>query len=726
MQVAALVPNGRGGLYPGRIAIEAGRVSAIRSSTRSASSPAADLDLRHHIALPGFIDLQINGAFGHDITSAPESMWPIGAQLPRHGVTAFLPTVITSPARQRQGAYRAMAARPAGYAGAVPLGLHVEGPALLPNRAGVHPVGALVDDTADVTEELVASAGTVSLVTLAPELPNAAPSIERLAAAGITVSLGHTGATAAQTADALRSGATAFTHLFNGMAPMHHRELGAVGTALLHPTARITVIADGHHLADDTIRLVWRLAGPERICLITDAMAGLDAPEGTHRLGDVAVQCGAVPLNDDGRIAGSLVSMDAAARRFRDATGATWDELAAVTSGNQADLLGDADRGRLEPGARADLTIVDSDLSPVVTMVEGAVLYRRRARSTVVGAAAGRDRTDGAGSCEPAGRSTSAQFNAAAAIGIDIGGTTFKAALLTGMELGPLHYGATGLNRAPSEVIAAVRSVIKDLAGSSDADIGGIGVACAGIVDPKTGTVVRSASLDWREVDIIGGIGDDLGIPMAFDHDVYAAALAEWEAGAGLDAGSMLYVSVGTGIACRLFTQAGTDRGSAGLAGEMGFLPLEGQKWLEAAASARGIADAYERQTGRSLTAEQIAASTKHDPAAASVWSAAMDALARAIASAICLQDPQIVVIGGGVSKANHKLLDALEPRLSSLLKPLRTPPTTVVAAHGADSGVVGAALLGLKARANSPTADGSRHYESMGTASASSPSWRN
>ena len=138
MQVAALVPNGRGGLYPGRIAIEGGRVSGVQLH-RDTGSPEVDLDLRPHVALPGFMDLQINGAFGHDITSAPESMWPIGSQLPRNGVTAFLPTVITSPARQRQGAYRAMAARPAGYAGAVPLGLHVEGPALLPNRAGGSP-----------------------------------------------------------------------------------------------------------------------------------------------------------------------------------------------------------------------------------------------------------------------------------------------------------------------------------------------------------------------------------------------------------------------------------------------------------------------------------------------------------------------------------------------------------------------------------------------------------
>ena len=674
MQVAALVPNGRGGLYPGRIAIEAGRVSAVQFH-RDAGSPEVDLDLRPHIALPGFIDLQINGAFGHDITSAPESMWTIGALLPRHGVTAFLPTVITSPARQRQAAYRAMAAEPAGYAGAAPLGLHVEGPALLPNRAGVHPVGALVDDTADLAAELVASAGTVALVTLAPELPNAVPTIERLAAAGITVSLGHTGATAAQTADALRSGATAFTHLFNGMAPMHHRELGAVGTALLHPTARITVIADGHHLADDTIRLVWRLAGPERICLITDAMAGLDAPEGTHRLGDVAVQCGAVPLNDDGRIAGSLVSMDAAARRLRDATGATWDELAAVTSGNQADLLGDADRGRLEPGARADIAVVDADLHPVATIVSGQLAYRRRER-------------------------IAAQCRRAAAIGVDIGGTTFKAAIFDGATLGPVRRGATGKDRPAAEVLAEICDTIGELATTTQLDLRGAGIACAGIVDPAAGTAVRSAGMGWHDVDVMAAVRGNHGLAVTLEHDVYLAALAEWETGAGIGAGSMLYVSVGTGVASQLFTEAGISRGHANLAGEMGFIPVgDGACELESVASGRAMSDAYLQLAKRSLTVEQIvAAAVDGDPAATQVWSEAMDALAQGIATAVCLQDPEIVVLGGGVSTAGQVLLDDINPRITALMRALREPPPMVLAVHGADSGIIGAALHARRA----------------------------
>ena len=190
------------------------------------------------------------------------------------------------------------------------------------------------------------------------------------------------------------------------------------------------------------------------------------------------------------------------------------------------------------------------------------------------------------------------------------------------------------------------------------------------------------------------------GLPVALEHDVYLAALAEWEAGAGVGAGSMLYVSVGTGIASRLFTEAGTDRGHTSLAGEMGFMPVgDGARWLESVASGRAMSDAYHRLAGQSLTAEQIVAAAGHgDLAAVQVWSEAMDALAQGIATAVCLQDPEIVVIGGGVSTAGQVLLDDLDPRITALIEALRDPPPMFLAAHGAHSGIVGAALHASRA----------------------------
>ena len=685
MRVVAMLPNGRGGLYRGRLTIAADRITEVAPHPAGRSASHDDIDFSPHVALPGFIDLQLNGAFGHDITSSPETLWTIGEQLPRHGVTAFLPTVITSEAHRRQAAYAALRALPDGYAGATPLGLHIEGPALSPSRAGAHPRALLINDAAPLADELTDLADAVTLVTIAPETANVTRSIERLTAAGIAVSLGHTEATAAQTVEALEAGASAFTHLFNGMGPIHHRELGAAGTALLHASAYVSVIADGHHLADDMIRLIWRLAGPGRTILITDAMAGTGAEAGAHRIGDVAVNCDDAPRDNHGHLAGALLTMPDAARRTRRVTGATWDELAAVTSSNQADLLSDAERGRLDPGRRADISVVDSQLRPVATFVAGELAWQR-SEAAIVARTATKTR-----------RGSSAHASVPAAIGVDIGGTTFKAAIFDGAALGPVRRGATGNDRPAAEVLAEVRDTIDELAAATRLELRGAGIACAGIVDPVSGTAVRGAGLGWNDIDVLAAVRGDHGLPVALEHDVYLAALAEWGTGSGVGAGSMLYVSVGTGVASRLVTGHGIERGHNNLAGEMGFMPAgDGARWLESVASGRAMSDAYRRMAGRSLTVEQIVVAAEHgDPAAVQVWSEAMDALAHGITAAVCLQDPEVVVVGGGVSTAGQVLLDDINPRITALMEALREPPPMVLAAHGANSGIIGAALLG-------------------------------
>lgn len=715
MRVIALLPNGRGGLHRGRVTIDSGGITEVAPHPAGCALRHDDIDFSPHVALPGFIDLQLNGAFGHDITTSPATLWEIGEQLPRQGVTAFLPTVVTSGPEQRRAAYAAVRARPAGYQGAAPLGLHIEGPALSPQRAGSHPLTQLIEDAAALADEVVAEADAVSLVTIALEVENAIGAIERMVAAGIAVSLGHTAASAADTARALDAGAAAFTHLFNGMGPLHHREVGAVGTALLHPAALISIIADGHHLADDAIRIVWRLAGPERTLLVTDAMAGMGAPSGAYGLGTVPVRCDDTARNDDGSLAGSLLAMPEAARRLRNITGASWDEVAAATSTNPADLLGDAGRGRFDPGCRADITVVDSRLRPVATLVAGEVVWRRSEAASAARTAAKARRRSSAAAAMPsvaesgephprgAAPSEDGAAGAPAAVGVDIGGTTFKAAIFDGAALGPVRRGATGSDRSPAEVLAEIRNTIDELVAASRLDLQGAGVACAGIVDPSTGIAVRGAGLGWTNVDVVVALRGDHGLPVALEHDVYLAAMAEWETGAGVGAESMLYVSVGTGVASRLVTGHGIGRGHTDLAGEMGFMPVgDGDRRLESVASGRAMSDAYHRLAGHSLTAEQIVDAARHgDPAAAQVWSDAMDALAQGIATAVCLQDPEIVVLGGGVSIAGQVLLDGLEPRITHFMEALREPPPTVLAAHGANSGIVGAALHARRAIAS-------------------------
>ncbi len=695
MRIAAMLPNGRGGIYRGCISVSSGRIVGIEPAPVTGLRIPADLDFTPHVALPGFIDLQLNGAFGHDITTEPSTMWSIGDRLLAHGVTAFLPTVISSPPQQRSAAYHAITARPAGYGGAIPLGLHIEGPELAPDYAGVHPRADLASGAEGLSGEILGAADAVSLVTIAPEVQSAPNSIARLAEAGIAVSLGHTAATAAQTSAALAAGASALTHIFNGMGPLHHREVGVAGAGLLHPEAFVSLIADEHHLSEEAIQIVWRLAGPRRICLVTDAMAGMGAPAGTYRIGSEAVQCGESARHGDGDLAGSLLTMPEAVRRVRTITGATWDELAAIASTNPADLLQDTDRGRLSLGRRADIVIVDWQCRPVATIIEGRIVHRRPESVH-----ASRVSTS---STEPASEAL-----APAAVGVDIGGTEFKAAVFNGA--GPVRVlrGGTGPDRPVAAVLASVREAIDELLCASDgSDVCGVGIGCTGIVDRRSGLVIEAANLGWRDVDVPAVVGQDLGLPVAMEHDVYLAALAEWETGRGVGAESMLYVSVGTGVASRLFTVAGTDRGSSYLAGEMGFIPVGGShRPLERLASGRGISDAYRRETGQTLSVARIVASSSEDPVAARVWSTAMDALAQGLAAAVCLADPKIIVLGGGVSNAGDRLVEDLQPRIAALLAPLRPAPELALAAHGDRSGIVGAALHGRRSALGAADSD--------------------
>ena len=690
-----MVPNGRGGLYRGCISVASGRIVEIVPAPDTRAAADADLDYTPHVALPGFVDLQVNGAFGHDITADPSTMWLIGQRLLGHGVTAFLPTVITSPPELRRSAYRDIVTRPRGYEGAEPLGLHIEGPVLARDYAGTHPRAELASGAEGLADELLRETDAVSFVTIAPEAESASKAIARLVGAGIAVSLGHTAATAAQTSRALEAGAMALTHVFNAMSPIHHREVGAAGAGLLHPDAFISLIADDHHLSEEAIQIVWRLAGPSRICLVTDAMAGMSAPAGTYRIGSKLIECGDAARNGDGSLAGSLLTMPAAARRMRDITGATWDELAKITSTNPANLLRDADRGQLSPGRRADIVIVDRQLRPVATILEGKIAFRKRAGASITRPASPKA---GPASATPP----------PVAIGVDIGGTAFKAAVFDGARLGPVRRGNTGRDRPATEVLAEVRRTIEDLSETASADISSVGIACAGIVDGPAGVVIEATNLEWRNVEVAAAVGRDLGLPVVLEHDVYLAALAEWETGSGVGAESMLYVSVGTGVAARLFTRVGTNRGNSNLAGEMGFMPIgaEGRP-LESVASARAVSETYGHETGMTATAEQIIAASPDDPIAARIWSQATNALAQGLAAAVCLDDPEIVVLGGGLSNAGDVLLKALEPRLASFLAPLRDSPQMAVAAQGDRSGIVGAALY--SELATSPAAGGSR-----------------
>ena len=317
------------------------------------------------LELPGLVDLQVNGAHGVDITREPARLWEVAAVLPRYGVTSFLPTVISSSAEARSEAMAALAAgRPEDVpAGAVPLGLHFEGPMIAASHRGAHPESCLAPPSFDVIEGWSREAG-VAMVTIAPELPGALEVISALVSRGVVVSIGHTAAT--DVSAAVEAGAACFTHLFNAMPPLHHRAPGPVGAALDGPLVA-GVLVDGHHLDPSVVRLAWRLLGPSRFLSVSDATAALGL-DGQTVLGDqdVTIAGGAVRLAD-GTLAGSASSLVDCLRELVRVTGCTIDEAVATATTTPARLM-----GLQRPD---DRVLVTPSLDVVATMVGGEVVH---------------------------------------------------------------------------------------------------------------------------------------------------------------------------------------------------------------------------------------------------------------------------------------------------------------------------------------------------------------
>jgi N-acetylglucosamine-6-phosphate deacetylase len=340
------------------------------------------------IAAPGLIDLQVNGFAGVDLMTADtDGVREVATVLAGYGVTAWLPTLISAPSRDTEAALDVLSSvvpRTPGRwdgAGAEPLGVHLEGPYLSPRRLGTHRPEHRRDPDPD---ELSGwrRRGPVLAVTLAPELPGALDLVAGLAADGVLVSVGHTDATAEQAHAAFDAGAGTVTHLFNAMSPLNHRAPGVPGAALARPDVVVQLIVDGHHLAPDVVRTVWAAAAG-RVVLVTDAIAAAGRPAQADAQAEdeyvlagmsVHVQDGAV-RNAEGALAGSALTLD---RAVRNACELGVDPAAALTAATRtpADLIGRRDLGRLQPGARADLVVLDDSLAVQDTLLSGRLVRR--------------------------------------------------------------------------------------------------------------------------------------------------------------------------------------------------------------------------------------------------------------------------------------------------------------------------------------------------------------
>jgi len=386
-------------LENGFVVIEGGSVNEVGSGVPPATAIAVDLgDL---LIAPGFVDVHVHGGGGtqvncptrEEVETSVRSMARFHA---RHGTTALLATTVSdSPEALRVAVegVAAVAAAPrggpaSGYPGpgrlsedgrgAVVLGSHLEGPWIARSRAGAQFVPALRPPSVAELDDLVArGSGTVRLVTIAPELEGALDLIAAALAGGVVVSIGHTDADYATAKVAFDAGATHATHLFNAMAPMHHRRPGPIAAALGDERVSLEIIADGVHIHPALIALVATLA-PERLVLVTDAIGAAGAPPGLHRLGplEVLVTDGrAVLASNAETVAGSVLTMDKAVELAVKVAHVPLLTALKAASLHPAKLLGEHRKGRLSPGADADLVVLDRQLGVVATVVGGQVAY---------------------------------------------------------------------------------------------------------------------------------------------------------------------------------------------------------------------------------------------------------------------------------------------------------------------------------------------------------------
>lgn len=321
--------------------------------------------------LPGFVDLHVHGASGTDIMEGGDAGAVVARSHARFGTTSLLGTTLTAKEtdirRALSGLAGVIAQRPKG--GARMLGVHLEGPFLNHRRLGAQP-----PDVIPATEELVRSLhamAPIRVLTMAPEVDNHLALIPRLAAMGIRVQIGHSAGTYEDGVAALNAGVAGFTHLFNGMTGFNHYEPGIVGAALAH-AEYAEVIPDLQHVSTGALHTALRAI--PRLYGVTDATSATGMPDGEYGLGTQRVyKCGGCVRLASGSLAGSVLTMDQALRNFV-SLGLELADASHRLSLYPADYLGETMRGRIAPGAWADLVVLDASLQPVAVYVEGEAI----------------------------------------------------------------------------------------------------------------------------------------------------------------------------------------------------------------------------------------------------------------------------------------------------------------------------------------------------------------
>lgn len=356
----------------------------VKDGKIAAPQESADKEVNAEgmIIAPGYIDLQINGGFGADFTSQPELMGDVAKLLPRYGVTAFLPTIVSASQEHYRRVFSLQQQKKEERQSAAILGLHLEGPFFNPLFKGAHDVCYIRGFEEEFLENFD-DMRNVKIVTLAPEIQNASKFIEYLRDKNIVVSVGHSNANFEEMQKAMNQGASLVTHLFNAMTPFHHRDPGIIGAVLTNPSMFYSVIADGHHLHPATLRMAWR-SHPEGLILISDAIAALGLPSGSYRLGtkEIEVKGGKAIVAGTNTLAGSVISLDAAVRYLYRHTGCSIPQALEAASYKPALLLGiERSKGTLLEGADADFLFLDDDLHIHSCFIAGQLAWSQNLKN---------------------------------------------------------------------------------------------------------------------------------------------------------------------------------------------------------------------------------------------------------------------------------------------------------------------------------------------------------
>ena len=327
---------------------------------------------------PGFVDLQVNGSFGVDVASEAGRVPELSRKLLATGTTSYLPTLISSPLVLYREALPILSdlACEGALDGAEVLGVHLEGPFIDAEKKGAHPADHVVPTDLNLLDELL-DLGPVRMLTLAPELEGAAELAKTAAGRGVVVCAGHSNATFELAYKVFEGEVAGVTHLFNGMSPLHHREPGLPGAAFAHPRVACGIIADGRHVHPEMVALAFRTLGPDRLFLVTDAIAATDMGPGEYPLATRRVYLEEdVPKLEDGTLAGSVLAMNEAFRNVLAFTGCTVPEAVRMAAATPARLIGEGGcKGRLASGYDADVTVLGSEFSVEAVYKSGSRIY---------------------------------------------------------------------------------------------------------------------------------------------------------------------------------------------------------------------------------------------------------------------------------------------------------------------------------------------------------------